>query len=99
MTPIETLFCTPEQGRRLKELVPELEYNFALVFYDRWHVGNADEWPDYAPALTLQELRDVARQRNINGSYELRDFWEFAVAKMTAPELAAWVIERLEDTL
>jgi hypothetical protein len=60
-----TLFCTPEQGQRLRELLPELKY--ALV----WGIDRGEFKPMmkdkmsnqfvYAqPALTLQELIHIA---------------------------------------
>jgi len=99
-----TLFCTPYQGHKLSELISDLSYKYVWVVY-RPHSG----WEDYplplkglssmyqntvsAPALTLQELRDVAFE-NIE-SYKLG--YLFAnMPNWTAPELAEWVIERLE---
>jgi hypothetical protein len=89
---IEQLFCTPDQGRRLKELVPELTSVLIWVFinheqrwarfpiyvdkyknhYRRWYSKQKDmdefvhdsiRHKSAAPALTLQELRDVYIQR------------------------------------
>lgn len=101
MNTINDLFCTPEQGRRLQELVPEL----TSVFYWREHkhlltrvVQHGDmethhvKGKTYTPALTLQELRDVARRYCTPFHTDM--FYSFLFA-MTAPELAAWVIERL----
>ena len=97
------LFCTPEQGARLKELLPELEYSFVLIYNDGWHVGNAEDWPDYHPALTLQELRDVAFELTESkriGKDEVGlwiEDWLMIHNDCTAPELADWVIARLEE--
>ena len=91
------LFCTPEQGARLKELVPELKY--ALV----WGIDRGEFKPMmkdkmsnqfvYAqPALTLQELRDLYEASELGHRAEFYS----ALSSETAPELADWVIERLE---
>jgi hypothetical protein len=132
MTNINELFCTPDQGRRLKELVDILQPVLVWVWvitpyekrwskkpiytdkfkerYKRWHSIKEDVnimFEDSlrhgyaAPALTLQELRDVC---TIDDLFEIEADtqhtfgWPEAVSIMTAPELAAWVIERLEAT-
>jgi hypothetical protein len=91
------LFCTPEQGKRLKELLPELK--FSLV----WGLVNGRTIPMIVnnppmsgfsfvpPALTLQELRDVAIEHGMDIS-DLEDH----LYSSTAPKLADWVIARLE---
>lgn len=111
---INDLFSTPEQGRRLKELVPELTSAMLWASYNgREHFitdqrditkGAYIEYGcTFAPALTLQELRDVANERHMHRRFRLMgaerlETWQDATASMTAPELAAWVIERLEAT-
>jgi hypothetical protein len=106
---INDLFSTPDQGRRLKELVPELTSAFVWMEWkdhtpfihdvegsERMNEGLfALDPATLSPALTLQELRDVARN-TVSESWASTFFehlWD-----MTAPELAAWVIERLEAT-
>lgn len=96
---INHLFCTPEQGRRLQELLPSITSAFV------WKPdGNLErstiqrflsDYPlDYcSPALTLQELRDILDKQPNTSSMELGGMMN----KLTAPELAAWVIERLEE--
>lgn len=115
MSNINDLFCTPDQGRRLKELVPELASAFM------WEVINTSKGvakypyviksstaeilcdiPSRPPALTLQELRDVAAARDLHKRFRLMgaerlQTWQEACHEYTAPELAAWVIERLEE--
>jgi len=99
------LFCTPEQGQRLKELLPELDST--LIWIEEINVNDEKEWDiafstgipkqfhinfNATPALTLQELRDVARDHN-------KSFDELLAYRLhfdTAPELADWVIARLE---
>lgn len=104
MTNIEQLFCTPEQGKRLAELVPGLEsamvwitlFDREPVIRDRYDSNIVDvdcNLVMYAPALTLQELRDVLDEQPNTSSMELGGMMN----KLTAPELAAWVIERLEE--
>lgn len=95
---INQLFCTPEQGRRLKELVPELQF---VMVWANFNDGSLIPWvstnPDWAvdpPALTLQELRDVVNDTIPNSKW--REFTNNLVCD-TAPELAAWVIEWLEE--
>ena len=104
---MNTLFCTPEQGARLLDLLPELDYTFAWGKINRnyeWEpfpkpIG---EWSsfiyDAQPALTLQEIRDVAMTIK-DGKVRLNLDWERFnhVQSSTAPELAQWVIARLED--
>lgn len=108
---INDLFCTPEQGRRLAELVPELTSVFV------WEVINTSKGvakypyviksstaeilcdiPSRPPALTLQELRDVAlKNKTITNNYNF-DRVNWFLWHAGAPELAAWVIERMEET-
>jgi hypothetical protein len=112
---INDLFCTPKQGRRLAELVPELtsvymhvhmhEKNSQTVYWTimetRLYKYSWQHRLSY-PALTLQELRDVASEHHMHRRFRLMgaerlETWQKATASMTAPELAAWVIERLEE--
>jgi hypothetical protein len=108
---MNTLFCTPAQGTRLKDLLPELEYAFmwASLSDDKWFIieqrsitdGAFVEFrPTFVPALTLQELRDVAKVE-LGRQIVCRDTkeWDFysKLDTSTAPELADWVIERLEE--
>lgn len=119
MTTIDQLFCTPDQGRRLKELVPELDYTFMWPTFQLEGMSHPAYWSkpeiydgspidDYyfAPALTLQELRDLAKSANHKHfeQYEkfLFDSFEFDELENlldvgSAPELASWIIERLEE--
>jgi hypothetical protein len=103
------LFCTPKQGKRLKELLPELNYGheWSKLASDTewcdWPKRNGDFMRGYgidiAPALTLQELRDVAKE-HIN-EWESAIFMSKYIERLshdTAPELADWVIERLEES-
>jgi hypothetical protein len=104
---MNNLFCTPEQGKRLKDLLPELTSKFLhfrttkqgvwakypkpadLFFNESYHM-------EQSPALTLQELRDVFDTLSKKGNeYEMLNdlLWH-----STAPELADWVIERLEES-
>jgi hypothetical protein len=97
---MNTLFCTPKQGARLKELLPEIEsvYWWAIINHhvpnhiSSFNGGTCDNMP---PALTLQELRDVVRTLKLKEIVR----WSFAVQiyEATAPELADWVIARLEE--
>ena len=93
------LFCTPEQGKRLKDLLPKLTSEYYWIFdveciigsypFDKDHLSNGAQ---KIPALTLQELRDVAKMNN-------KMFNELLAYRLhfdTAPELAEWVIARLE---
>jgi hypothetical protein len=70
---MNNLFCTPEQGARLKELLPELKSEFLWVMLINhethltfWHLSKtADYTHDRQnltshPALTLQELIHIA---------------------------------------
>lgn len=116
---INQLFCTPEQGKRLKELVPELtsqlvwfsndngESYYHEPYFENELDGAYDEGTVTSPALTLQDLRDVVKKVNYEklkrsntlfldpiDHHELENLLDVG----TAPELAAWVIERLEDT-
>jgi hypothetical protein len=104
---INDLFCTPDQGRRLKELVPSLRPSMVWASFGDdnlipWVAVN-HESTLRAPALTLQELRDYARNADfVKGGDSSSDGKWFALGVLartaTAPELAAWVIERLEAT-
>jgi hypothetical protein len=113
------LFCTPEQGQRLKELLHELESVMVWKFsnwknsYSQKPMYLEDYWDHHkisskyknidavkqhsfkvgfiAPALTLQELRDVAIKHGMDIS-DLEDH----LYSSTAPKLADWVIARLE---
>jgi hypothetical protein len=95
------LFCTPEQGKRLKDLLPELTSEYYWIFdvdciigsypFDKDHLSNGAQ---KIPALTLQELRDVAL-KIAEDSKSLNKFNELLFIN-TAPELAEWVIARLE---
>jgi hypothetical protein len=121
------IFCTPEQGKRLKELLPELEptmvwvfmrfgqrYSKLPMFFDKYkydhkrykrlngsHIDmdaemyNCFQHKAIAPALTLQELRDVALKMG-QDSKSLNKFNELLWIN-NAPELADWVIARLEE--
>jgi hypothetical protein len=93
------IFCTPEQGKRLKDLLPKLTSEYYWIFeveciigsypFDKDHLSNGAQ---KIPALTLQELRDVAKMNN-------KMFNELLAYRLhfdTAPELAEWVIARLE---
>jgi len=94
------LFCTPEQGKRLKELLPEIDNHFVwqrIRAWSEWIINYAsvpDIEQERSPALTLQELRDVAR------SFKLKEIDRMVLSTLidnaTAPELADWVIARLE---
>jgi hypothetical protein len=120
------LFCTPEQGARLKELLPELESVLVWKFsiwkktYSQKPMYLEDYW-DYnkisskyknmdaikqhafkvgfiAPALTLQELRDIATITDMIEVTPTATYgWPEMTSVMDAPELAEWVIERLEE--
>jgi hypothetical protein len=107
---MNTLFCTPEQGARLKELLPELESAFMWVYGNgapkiKW-ISKKDLLPPqgdeytYTPALTLQELRDVA-QREFAGEIVadpvFANAFETWVYTSSAPDLAEWLIARLEE--
>jgi hypothetical protein len=108
------LFCTPDQGRRLAELVPELQSVFvwASLQDGSWFIieqrsitdGAFVEFrPTFAHAITLQELRDVVSKLILDhmgkGSASIdNDEFEYNLSIMTAPNLAAWIIERLEGT-
>lgn len=107
---INDLFSTPEQGKRLKELVPELtsvyvwDYSGELLNYP-YEKARFDSSSIFLPALTLQELRDVMDKINNDTieridepflSIDERVLFEDKVIGCNAPELAAWVIERLE---
>jgi len=95
------IFCTPEQGKRLKDLLPKLTSEYYWIFdvdciigsypFDKDHLSNGAQ---KIPALTLQELRDVAKMNN-------KMFNELLAYRLhfdTAPELAEWVIARLEES-
>ena len=92
------LFNTPEQGKRLKELLPELTSTYWWAVKDHPvpnHISSFNGGPsdDMPPALTLQELRDV-----MIGEC---DYYDGDIAEKlyshTAPELATWFIELLEE--
>jgi hypothetical protein len=99
------LFCTPEQGKRLKELLPELTSYFMWVNANvipnmRWISRTNDLPPQgdeytYTTALTLQELRDVAL--GMQSNWGSKDNFSELLWYSTAPELAEWVIARLEE--
>ena len=97
---MNTLFCTPKQGKRLKELLPELTsvYWWAIINHhvpnhiSSFNGGTCDNMP---PALTLQELRDVIG--SIYDETDIIDEADHILWNGTAPELAAWVIARLEE--
>ena len=100
---ITDLFCTPEQGQRLVELVPKLESAFVWVTYngrdhfisDKRTCNTYIEYgATFSPALTLQELRDVAKD-HVPASDLITKFQAY-LYNMTAPKLADWIIERLE---
>ena len=106
---MNTLFCTADQGARLKELVPELEYQMEWGrshSFSNW--GSEPKSKGYhlqymmqsAPALTLQELRDVA-QREFAGEIVadpvFANAFETWVYTSSAPDFAEWLIARLED--
>lgn len=124
MSNITSLYCSPDQGRRLTELVPDLKFNMIWVFvsheqrwakfplfvdmfknhYKRWYdkqkdmnelVHDSIRHKYASPALTLQELRDMARtirQNELDGmAYSVK------LRTANAPELAAWVIKWLEE--
>jgi hypothetical protein len=107
---MNTLFCTPEQGLRLEQLLQDVKsdfywlgFNGSFPFYypvafekpiDTSKLGSDSV---VVPALTLQELRDVAK-----GIKRKEDDWSLVnlssmLYGFTAPELAAWVIARLEE--
>jgi hypothetical protein len=99
------LFCTPEQGQRLKELLPELTSGYYYVRLNEdiaWDVfpnGRSVRKYEHVPALTLQELREDILLRfkpftTCNIGVLKKAVWDY-----TAPELAEWVIERLEAQL
>jgi hypothetical protein len=95
---MNTLFCTPEQGKRLKELLPELTSAYWWAVIDHHvpnHISSFNGRPtsDMPPALTLQELRDVAIEIPSTFMLDLANKLTF----YTAPELAEWVIARLEE--
>lgn len=114
---ITDLFCTPEQGRRIAELVPELTSAFMWAQY-----GNIEPFITYkkdivngalieydctfAPALTLQELRDLVKMANLQmferqGLLLLDSFDDHELENLlqegNAVELAEWAIERLGE--
>jgi hypothetical protein len=97
---MNTLFSTPEQGARLKELLPELTYSFVWsVFGDNIARPTIVNYPPKSgmsfvpPAFTLQELRDVAKKHK--NSFD--ELLAYRLHFDTAPQLADWVIERLEE--
>lgn len=103
MSNISSLFCTPEQGRRLKELVPKLKHTILWEFFvsvptPQLIINAARRQSETAaPALTLQELRVfISHHKELRRRYD-NTMNRYSLST-TAPELAAWVIERLEDT-
>lgn len=105
MSNISSLFCTPDQGRRLKELVPSLTSVFV------WYSPNFEKFKplpcirklldepskNTAPALTLQELRVfISHHKELRRRYD-NTMNRYSLST-TAPELADWVIERLEES-
>lgn len=110
MTNINDLFCTPDQGRRLKELVPELTYSMVWVrinknstfdhkpYFDGEWIEHTPKGTEIQPALTLQELRDIMKDCGMCEYVPMvQHSWYQKVANSTAPELAQWVIQRLEE--
>jgi hypothetical protein len=112
---MNNLFNTPEQGQRLKELLPELTSAFVWVI----RIGSLDHIPylkesnqdlwkfpkEFTPALTLQELRDIVNKVDYDTFKRTNSFlldvydqadYDDALMNSTAPELAEWVIARLE---
>lgn len=105
MIDINNLFCTPDQGRRLKELVPELESAFVwkpfqfegmsvpdytLIQASRQKLLSDMPLTNCLPALTLQELRDLYEALELGRRPEFYG----ALSVETTPEITAWVIER-----
>lgn len=102
------LFCTPEQGKRLKELLPELEYAMAwAIVWEDWEYKHTDvvsfspfmfdRKTPHSPAFTLQELRDLCTS-NFDGSDNIQQI-DTILWNGTASQLADWVIARLEEHL
>ena len=99
------LFCTPEQGAKIKELLPEVKSAFCYSLSEltgNYHIRQCDAILTTTPALTLQELRDEystwAWGEKLPEYYSVMlDEFLHSVAGMTAPELADWVIARLEE--
>ena len=119
---MNTLFCTPKQGARLKELLPELTSEMVWKF-SNWKKTYSqkplylDDYLDQfkipsehidlitehafnvgliTPALTLQELREVIG--SIYDETDIIDEADHILWNGTAPELADWVIARLEES-
>ena len=99
------IFCTPEQGLRLQVLLQDVKsdfywlgfsgsfpFNYPVAFEKPIDTSKLGSNSIIVPALTLQELRDVAKINN-------KMFNELLAYRLhfdTAPELAEWVIARLE---
>ena len=96
------LFCTPEQGKRLKDLLPKLTSEYYWIFdveciigsypFDKDHLSNGAQ---KIPALTLQELRNVALEMQSN--WGSKDNFSELLWYSTAHQLADWLITRLEE--
>jgi hypothetical protein len=108
---MNNLFCTPEQGKKLKELAPNIESYFVYTFiptegYDEPRMvfvrgGGYRSYPevdtyDY-PALTLQELRDYACLYLGAERFNLEKHMEL-INFSDAQGYANWIIEALEAT-
>lgn len=98
MTNIDQLFCTPDQRRRLKELVPSLTSVFVWYpFKDgykpihNYYLSNPDKFP---PAVSLQELMYLIPTISLG-----EKAYPINLPTGTAPELAAWVIKRLGEVI
>lgn len=111
MTTINNLFCTPEQGKRLAELLPNIksvvigvkrvstDVGYMPMFRFLYREGN---FVDSAPLFTLQELRDLIY--SVNAEHEekhgksLYDYSEYgACSKYSdATNFAWWVLRQLE---
>lgn len=97
---INDLFCTPNQGLRLVELVPELTSVFVWAGQDEWiiheRVDVTHGWDgiEIQPAFTLQELRDVAKE-HLPASDLITKFQAY-LYNMDTPKLADWIIEAME---
>jgi hypothetical protein len=105
---MNTLFCTPEQGARLKELLQDVKsdfywlgfngsfpFNYPVAFEKPIDTSKLGSNSVVIPALTLQELRDVIG--SIYDETDIIDEADHILWNGTAPELAEWVIQRLEE--
>ena len=112
MSDVSSLFCTPGQGRRISELEPEIKAEFYWPYFgnlpnpykhpvSKYNLSETDRLTA-VPALTLQELNHFARNSRIavrshssvyGNSFELG----IMVRTKTAPELAEWIIGKLEE--